>query len=122
MKRYALPAAIVVLVATNLAWVIAAVDQGVTLTHQAVQAEHLRTALRGLVELSHMALEDPTVVDSGITRAELIEALPAAFGPDVFVDQEDGRLFVDELVFTFADGELKRVGLLNFPSSERPGE
>jgi hypothetical protein len=107
MKRYwPLVLAVTLLVATNVAWAYVALNSAVTATYQQDEAERVRVSRDQLLVLSNVLLKD-------ISLQELRESARERLDSGTFIQEEDHRLFIDDLVFTFERGRLVHVGDAN---------
>jgi hypothetical protein len=107
MKRHwPLVLAVALLVATNVAWAYVVLNNAVTATYQQDEAERVRVSRDQLLVLSNALLKD-------INLEQLRELARERLDSGTFIQEEDHRLFIDDLVFTFEHGRLVHVGDAN---------
>ena len=107
MKRYwPLVTTVALLVTTNIAWAYVLLDTSVTMTYQQVEAERVRASRDQLLVLTNLLLEE-------VTLPELLDVARERLDAGTLIDEEDNKLFIDDLVFTFEQGRLAHVGDFN---------
>jgi len=94
-------ATLTLLVGSNLFWLYTAIDAGVTYTYQQVSLDDLSDAHSFLGEL---------VVKGGkeYSQKDILHLVRQSY-PNAFIVEEDNKIMVNKVTFTFEGGKLSKV-------------